>query len=93
MRKYAFVQSPNNIQKIMIYETEQEVYLFTYQTREDESASADYWFETLEEAEDYSDELFEKIDWIRIEDPEEGSPHDLINPIGLNRKGEKNYKS
>ncbi|OKP97721.1 hypothetical protein [Paenibacillus sp. P46E] len=81
MRKYAIVQSKDKVKKIMIYEADQEVYLFTYETIEDLPCCQDYWFETLVEAEDYCKEVFGEVEWIRIEDPREGDQQDLIGVI------------
>ncbi len=79
MRKYAFVSSKDEVKKVMIYEVEQDIYVFTYETLEDVPCTKDYWFETLFEAEKYCENRFARLEWIMIEDPRHGESQDLIN--------------
>ncbi len=79
MRKYAFVDPKDEVKKVMIYEVEQDIYVFTYQTLADVPCTKDYWFETLSEAEEYCENRFGRMKWIQIEDPRIGEPQDLIN--------------
>ncbi|MFD2699563.1 hypothetical protein ACFSVM_03720 [Paenibacillus shunpengii] len=79
MRKYAFVDIEDEVKKVMMYEADQEVYVFTYKTVEDLPCTQDYWFETLIEAEEYCEDRFGSLEWIQIKDPSQGESHDLIN--------------
>jgi len=80
VRKYAFITDQSKIQKVMIYENDQDVYLFTYDTKEDLPCIHDYWFDNLEEAEEYCSVLFGDgvLEWIDVEDPGQEEAHDLI---------------
>ena len=80
MRRYAFVDPKDEVKKVMIYEVEQDIYVFTYGTLEDVPCTKDYWFETLMEAEEYCEDRFGRLEWIQIEDPRQGESQDLINP-------------
>ncbi|AZH30495.1 hypothetical protein [Paenibacillus sp. M-152] len=79
MREYAFVDLKDEVKKVMVYEVDQEVYVFTYTTVEDLPCTQDYWFETLIEAEEYCEDRFGRLEWIQIEDPRQGDFQDLIN--------------
>lgn len=86
MRKYALTvpSTSHEIKKVIIYETEDNgVYLFVYQTQQDEPSNNDYWFEHLEDAERFSEEHFQTLEeyWVQIEDPVDGCQHDLIRSI------------
>ncbi|MDM5330446.1 hypothetical protein [Neobacillus sp. CF12] len=53
--------------------------MFLYDTPEDTSCVADYWFENIEEAEDYCKDLGNKDEnWIFIDDLLDGCPDDII---------------
>lgn len=85
MRKIAFVTSPDkeNIKKVMIYESNNGIYLFGYDTVFDYSSLFDEWYENLESAEMCCMEEYnvKSEDWILISDPQEFCQHDLIMPI------------
>ncbi|MBW7454032.1 hypothetical protein ACFOLF_20835 [Paenibacillus sepulcri] len=86
MRKYAFpIPSANHkIQKVMIYETTKNgVYLYLYLTQKDLPSHNDFWFDDLQDAENFSKASFhtDDSDWIMIDDPNEGCQDDLIRPI------------
>ncbi|GAK40921.1 hypothetical protein PUW24_14395 [Paenibacillus urinalis] len=80
MRKYAFVdiEDEGEVKKVMVYEADQVVYVFTYITVENLPCTQDFWFETLIEAEEYCEDRFGVLEWIQIEDPRQEDPHDLI---------------
>lgn len=84
MRMYALLKEQvDNAKKVMIYESENGVYVFLYDTQEDKSCYADLWFETIEEALEYcTHELdVEQEQWVVIIDPKEGQYHDIISPL------------
>ncbi|QHW29427.1 hypothetical protein GZH47_00330 [Paenibacillus rhizovicinus] len=86
MRKYALTvpNTSHEIKKIMIYETaDNGVYLFVYQTQKDEPSHNDFWFDHVEDAENFSEAYFRTSEngWVQIDDPVEGCQHDLIRPI------------
>jgi biofilm protein TabA len=83
MRKFAYTQSQEKIQKVMIYDCGEGVYLFLYQTKEDGGSCADYFYETVEEAERVAREEFgvEEGSWISITDPMKDCQHDFIRPV------------
>lgn len=81
MRMYALLREPiDNIRKIMIYNSENGVCVFLYDTQENKSGIADLWFETLDEAMVYCNQELKVIkeQWIVIYDPKEGEQHDII---------------
>ena len=73
------------IKKIMIYhEKAGEVYVFFYTTTDEYGwCSNDYWFDDLENAEQYVFEDYgvKSEDWILIDDPLPDCQHDIIHPI------------
>lgn len=70
----------DNIKKVMIYESADDVYVFLYDTQENKSCIADFWFETLDEALEYCKEKYNVKQelWIIINDPKEGEHHDIM---------------
>ncbi|WP_139995517.1 hypothetical protein [Paenibacillus paridis] len=81
MRKYLVLEERvNKIKKVMIYETDEEAYVFLYDTHEDKPCFADYWFESVEDAEDYCEAHInvKEKNWLVIDDPKAGCQHDLI---------------
>jgi hypothetical protein len=81
MRKYAFLKEiKNNICKVMIFESTGETFVFLYNSIDDTPCIADYWFDNLEEADEYCNDLgISNEDWLFIDDPLEECPHDLIS--------------
>ncbi|NIK76377.1 hypothetical protein FHS15_001502 [Paenibacillus castaneae] len=91
MRKYALTQSnpSHEIPKVMIHETEDSgVYVYLYKSKHDTSSHNDFWFDDLQDAEDFSNQYFgiENSDWVSIDDPSKGCQHDLIRPIRRKEK-------
>ena len=91
MRKYAILREPlpmndygDFLVKIMIHTIKnQGVYVYLY-TAVDEygQGCADYWFEDLEDAEEYALSCGVKPgDWVLIDDPLPDCQHDTIHPI------------
>jgi len=76
-------QQGSEIKRLMIYDSEDGVYLFEYATEEDSSALCDYLFEKVGDAIDscYEDYGVEKSDWKLIPDPLENCQHDWIQPV------------
>ena len=69
----------------MIYESEDGVYLFGYDTESDSSSLWDEWYETVEDAlESCKTEYnIENSDWQEIDDPLENCQHDWIEPVRI----------
>ncbi|MDR2729084.1 MAG: hypothetical protein LBB56_08110 [Chitinispirillales bacterium] len=99
MRKYTILKEPiptndndDLIKKIMIYqESAREIYVFIYTTTDEYgSCCADYWFDDLEDAEQYVIEEYgvKPQDWILIDDPLPYCQHDIISPVRI--KGRNN---
>lgn len=80
MRKYVLIKEVvDQICKVMIYESSEEVAVFLYDSTSDTPCFADLSFETIEEAEKYCKELgIRDKDWCFIDDPLAGCQHDLI---------------
>lgn len=81
MRMYALLREPvDNIRKVMIYDSENGVYAFLYDTHENKSGIADLWYEILDEAMAYCNQELKVIEeqWIVINDPKEGEQHDYL---------------
>jgi len=95
MRKYAIINQPvffnafgnkTLLKKVMIYFDGSCTLLFHYEnTDECSGCSGDYWFENLEEAEDYALEEYniKPTDWIEIDDPLPHCQHDVIRPFRI----------
>ena len=86
MRLTANIKQQNSeIVRLMIYDSEDGVYLFGYDSEIDSSALWDYWFENIDDAyesclEDYG---ITKSDWKEIPDPLENCQHDWIQPVRI----------
>ncbi len=84
MRYIANTKTNNSeIIRLMVYQSDDGVYLFEYDTPIDGSALNDYWFESLELAfesckEDYG---VNHKDWEQIPDPQIDCQHDWIEPV------------
>src|SRR5688572_29463685 len=81
-REVAFVVIPDEIRKLLIYESDEGVYLFGYDCLQDTSAKWDMWFSVVDEAEEYCQDVY-KIDsakWINLSAPVEHCQHDFIMP-------------
>lgn len=80
MRKYAFLEEKyDGLCKVMIYDSPEGTYVFLYDSPKDTPCVADNCFENLEEAEDYCKEFgINNENWLVIDDPIDGCPHDII---------------
>jgi biofilm protein TabA len=69
----------------MIYDYEHGTYLFLYQSYEDCGATADEWYENIEQAKNSAYESFHinHDDWEEIPDPLEFCQHDWISPVRI----------
>jgi|JI6StandDraft_1071083.scaffolds.fasta_scaffold67457_2 hypothetical protein len=94
MRKIAFVDTFDEVKKLMIYESEDGVYLFGYDCVQDTSSLWDYLHETVEDVEELCFDKYQ-IDnekWIEISEPLEDCQHDFIMPTRVIGKKEGNPK-
>jgi biofilm protein TabA len=85
MRKVAFVKIPDNIQKLMIYDSPEGVFLFGYDCLQDTSAIWDSWYTVITDAEEFCSDTYQidKDDWIVISDPCPECQHDFIAQIRI----------
>lgn len=75
-------QKDSDVKRLIIYDSEDGVYLFGYDKGSDSSAIWDSWFEKVE----YAIEALQKYgvdqnDWKEIPDPLENCKHDWIEPV------------
>ncbi len=87
MRKYAYLKTPLEssqgrcIYKIMLYESEEGVYLFEYDSPDAVQCSDDRFYESLDDLyEDWND-LLDGRGWIDIGDPLPDCQHDALIPL------------
>ncbi len=88
MRKYARLREPyippydnRAVSKIMLYEAEEGVYLFTYSQPDDVQCASDRCYASQDDLfEDWND-LIDERGWIELEDPLPGCQHDAFLPI------------
>ncbi|NJM90273.1 MAG: hypothetical protein HC847_27180 [Hydrococcus sp. RU_2_2] len=85
MRKVTFVKRPDNIQKLMLYESTEGVYLFGYDCLQDTSAKWDNWYMDVQTAIEYCSDVYGvgEETWISISDPCEHCQHDFISPTRI----------
>lgn len=90
MREVAFVQIVDEIRKLLIYQSDEGVYLFGYDCLQDTSSKWDNLFMTLEDAKEYCQDIYEidRDKWICISEPLENCQHDFIIPTKV--KGREN---
>ena len=89
MRKYAFLKEPlkysegESVWKIMLYESEEGVYLFEYCSPDAVQCSSDRFYDSPEDLyEDWND-LIDERGWIEIEDPLPDCQHDAFIPLRI----------
>ena len=92
MRKVAFINIPDNIQKLMIYDSPEGVFLFGYDCLQDTSAIWDNWYAVVTDAEEYCSDTYQidKDDWIVISDPCPECQHDFIAQIRIKGRDTSN---
>jgi hypothetical protein len=86
MRKTATVKRAGiDIVRVMLYDSGSGVYLFLYESYDDGPCTADYWFESIELAEQAAtaDYGVAASDWQSIPDPPAGCREDWIAPTRL----------
>jgi hypothetical protein len=86
MRKTADLPAPKGkIVRVMIYDDCTGVYLFLYDRKEDGPGIADYWFESVEDADSACSVEFgiARNDWKHIPDPMPDCQHDWISPTRI----------
>ena len=85
MRKVIFIDTFDNVKKLMIYESEEGVSLFGYDCVQDTVSIWDNWYLTLEEANDFCEEMYQvdKENWIDISEPLNNCQHDFILPTKI----------
>ena len=97
MRKYACLKQPRiydtdtAVYKIMLYETEEGVYLFEYSSPDAVFSSADRFYESLDDVYDDWNDLINERGWTGIEDPLPFCQHDAFLPVRV--KGRDTGKS
>ena len=86
MRKYAWLKEPlqsgdSIVYKIMLYETEEGFYLFTYSSPDAAECASDQCYDSLEELyEDWND-LIDERGWITMDDPLPCCQQDAFLPV------------
>ena len=87
MRKYAWLKEPQKtaddqmIWKIMLYQTEEGTYLYTYSSPDAVMASSDRWYASTEAVYDEWNDLIDEQGWVEIDDPLPDCQHDAFLPI------------
>ena len=87
MRKYAYLKDPVKsdqeyyIYKIMLFQSDEGAYLFTYADPDAVQCSSDQWYESLEDLfDDWNDRIDER-GWIDLEDPLPDCQQDAFIPL------------
>ncbi|MFP5040272.1 hypothetical protein [Parasediminibacterium sp. JCM 36343] len=82
MRKIAFIDTFDELKKLMIYESQDGIYLFGYDCVQDSSSLWDYQYLTVQEAEKHCFDNYQidKEKWISVSEPLEDCQHDFIMP-------------
>lgn len=89
MRKYAYLKKPlkcdegEYIYKIMLYQSEEGVYLFGYCSLDAVIGSSDRFYFLLEDLYEEWNDLIDEKGWIDIEDPLPNCQHDAFIPIRI----------
>ncbi len=86
MRKYAYLKEPikvneTTIYKIMLYQTEEGVYLFQYCSKDAVQCLFDNCYETIEGVYEDWNTFIDEQGWIDIDDPLPYCQHDAFLPI------------
>jgi biofilm protein TabA len=77
------LQANKQYKRLMLYQVEDGVYLFYYDTEIDNSCIRDDWFHNLSSALKVTSEGFgiNREDWIEIDDPLPFCQDDIIQPV------------
>jgi hypothetical protein len=93
MRRVAYIQKPtDDIVRLMIYKSDEGVYVFGFDDLADTTSKWDKLFQDLEEALEFCQEAYSSDNdkWINIEDPQINCQHDWIGKTRI--KGKENGK-
>ena len=87
MRMYAWLKESLKcdggvrVYKVMLYESDEGVYLFEYTSLEAVQCSADRCYDSLETLYDDWNDLIDERGWIEMEDPLPDCQHDAFIPL------------
>ena len=89
MRKYARLKESLKTEentytyKIMLYETEEGIYLFEYSDPDAIQCSSDRCYDSFEDLYDEWNELIDEAGWIELDDPLPYCQHDAFIPLRI----------
>lgn len=89
MRSVNYLQNPSDdIVRLMIYKSDEGVYVFVFDDLADNASKSDNLFQDLEEALEFCQENYnaDNDSWINIEDPNIGCQHDWIEKTRIKGK-------
>ena len=89
MRRVIYLQNPtDDIVRLMIYKSDEGVYVFGFDDLADNASKSDNLFQDLEEALDFCQETYntDNDKWISIEDPQMNCQHDWIERTRIKGK-------
>jgi len=91
MRRVNYLQNPTgDIVRLMIYKSDEGVYVFGFDDLADTSSKWDNLFDDLEEAFEFCQDTYntDNANWINIEDPYTDCQHDWIERVRIKGKEE-----
>ena len=90
MRKIAKIEDHHRFKRLMLCEGDKGCYVFFYDKEEDGHCSRDDFYTTVEDAEEYCEEVLgiKSSDWTLIDDPVDGCQHDWISQVRLKRNSD-----
>lgn len=89
MRKISSLKTPiSGCVRCIMYSSTDGVYVFPCATEEDGSATGDYWFNSIEEAEEFCKDEYGicNTDWTEVPDPLPGCQHDWLMPVRVKER-------
>lgn len=84
MRRVALNPRPRSeIRRVILYQSDDGVYLFLSKTEDDAGSFADEWYASVDDAEAESEERFGITEdmWVEVPDPRPGCQADWIAPV------------
>ena len=81
LKKAVDCGGPEPAVKIMLYRSEEGVYLFCYGSAEAVQSSSDFLYASEEELHDDWDGLIDERGWMDMDDPMPGCQHDAFIPL------------
>ena len=93
MRKYAYLKEPlqyrdgSRVCKIMLYEAEEGIYLFEYDSPDAVQSASDRIYDLAEELYEDWNELIDDRGWMEMEDPLPDCQHDAFIPLRVKNRG------